>query len=315
MYIGIDLGGTNIAVGLVDENGKIIEKTSVPTLAERDYREIVKDMVSCAEEVTEKAGLSMSAVKAIGVGVPGSVDYERGRVAYACNLNFSDAPLSEEIQKYYNVPVALENDANAAALGEYIACGKNARVFVAITLGTGVGGGIIIDNKIFHGANGAGAELGHFTLVHNGLPCNCGKCGCWESYASVTALINQTKTAIAKYPESLMNTLVKEKGSVSGRTAFEAAKQGDKAAIQVVEKYIEYIADGILSIVNIFQPDQLVIGGGISKEGDYLLNPIIEYVRKYDYNKLFKKVEISTATLFNDAGIVGAALAAKADRK
>ena len=133
--------------------------------------------------------------------------------------------------------------------------------------------------------------------------------------AANAAAGNQTKTAIAKYPESLMNTLVKEKGSVSGRTAFEAAKQGDKAAIQVVEKYIEYIADGIVSIVNIFQPDQLVIGGGISKEGDYLLKPIIEYVRKYDYNKLFKKVEISTAALFNDAGIVGAALAAKADRK
>ena len=311
MYIGIDLGGTNIAVGLVDENGKILAKADTPTLAERDYTEIVADMIKLSEKVVSDAGFSMNDVKAIGVGTPGSVDYEKGTVAYANNLKFYDTPVAEEIKKYYDIPVVLENDANAAAFGEYIATGDGAKIFVAVTLGTGVGGGIIMDNKIFRGSNGAGAELGHFTLMHNGLPCSCGKNGCWESYASVTALINQTKVAMSKYPESLMNTIAKERGCVNGRTAFDAAKSGDKAAQQVVDKYIEYVADGIVSIVNIFQPDKLVVGGGISKEGDYLLNPVIEYVRKYDYNKLFKKVEITTATLYNDAGIIGAALAAK----
>ena len=311
MYIGIDLGGTNIAVGLVNENGKILAKDSTPTLAEREYPEIVKDMISLSEKVVKAAGFTMSDVKAIGVGSPGSIDYKNGRVAYANNIKFHNTPVREEINKYYDIPVFLENDANAAAFGEYIAAGEGAKVFAAITLGTGVGGGVIIDNKIFRGSNGAGAELGHFTLIHKGLPCTCGKYGCWECYASATALVNQTKVAMSKYPESLMNTIAKENGCVNGRTAFDAAKKGDAAAQQVVDKYIEYIADGIVSIVNIFQPEKLVIGGGISKEGDYLLKPVIEYVRKYDYNKLFEQTKITTATLYNDAGIVGAALAAK----
>jgi len=311
MYLGIDLGGTNIAVGLVDETGKILAKGSTPTLADREYPEIVKDMIATSEKVVKDAGFDMSVVEAIGVGSPGSIDYANGMVAYANNLKFYNTPLAEEIRKYYDVPVVLENDANAAAFGEYIANGNGAKIFAAVTLGTGVGGGIILDNKIFHGSNGAGAELGHFTLVHGGLPCTCGKNGCWESYASVTALINQTKVAMSKYPESLMNTIAKENGCVNGRTAFDAAKKDDAAAKQVVKKYIEYVADGIVSIVNIFQPEKLVIGGGISKEGAYLLDPVIEFVRKYDYNKNFERVEITTATLYNDAGIIGAALAAK----
>ncbi len=311
MYIGIDLGGTNIAVGLVNDSGKIVEQDSTPTLSPRSYKEIVKDMVKVSEKLVSKAGLTMKDIKAVGIGSPGSIDYEKGSVAYANNLAFNDAPLREEFQKYYNIPVILENDANAAAYGEYIANGDNSDVFVAITLGTGVGGGIIINKNIFKGSNGAGGELGHFTLVHNGVPCSCGKKGCWEAYASVTALINQTKAAMAKHPESLMHKLAEDHGSVSGRTAFDAAKKGDPAGREVVEKYIEYVADGLVSVVNIFQPDKVVVSGGISREGDYLLDPVREYVKKYDYNKLFKRVDIQTATLFNDAGIIGAAFAAK----
>ena len=311
MYIGIDLGGTNIAIGIVDEEGKIIVQGSTPTLSPRSYTEIVKDMVTLCEKLTAEAGISMNDIEAVGIGTPGSVDYEKGSVAYSNNLKFNDAPLRDEFQKYYNIPVVLENDANSAAYGEYIANGGDTGVFLAITLGTGVGGGIILDKKIFRGANGAGGELGHFTLVHNGALCSCGKKGCWEAYASVTALINQTKVAIEKHPESLMKSLAEENGHVSGRTAFDAAKKGDPAAKEVVDKYIEYVADGLVSIVNIFQPDKIVVSGGISKEGDYLLDPVREYVKKYDYNKLFKRTEIETATLYNDAGIIGAAFAAK----
>ena len=273
MYIGIDLGGTNIAIGIVDEDGKITVQGSTPTLSPRSYTEIVKDMVTLCEKLTAEAGISMNDIEAVGIGTPGSVDYEKGSVAYSNNLKFNDAPLRDEFQKYYNIPVVLENDANSAAYGEYIANGGDAGVFLAITLGTGVGGGIILDKKIFRGANGAGGELGHFTLVHNGALCSCGKKGCWEAYASVTALINQTKVAIEKHPESLMKSLAEENGHVSGRTAFDAAKKGDPAAKEVVDKYIEYVADGLVSIVNIFQPDKIVVSGGISKEGDYLLDP------------------------------------------
>lgn len=311
MYIGIDLGGTNIAVGVVDENGKIIAKDSCPTLSEREYTEIVKDMVMLSEKVVKDAGLEMKDIEAIGVGSPGSIDYKNGCVAYANNLKFKNTPIAAEIQKYYNIPVVLENDANAAAFGEYFASGNDAEVFVAITLGTGVGGGVIINKKIFRGFNGAGAELGHTVMVHDGLPCSCGRKGCWEAYASVTALISQTKAAMSKYPESLLNTIAKEQGTVNGKTCFDAAQQGDAAALQVVKKYAEYVGCGICNIINIFQPNKLVISGGVSKQGDYLLKPVIEYARKYDYNKLFEKTEITTATLFNDAGIIGAALAAK----
>ena len=310
-YLGVDLGGTNIAIGIVDKDGKILNKASVSTPSNGEYTDVVTAMIDLSKELISDNGLELSDFEAVGIGCPGSIDYQKGSVAYSNNLHFNDAPITAEFQKHWNIPVIIENDANAAAYGEYIVNGNNADVFVAITLGTGVGGGVIIDGKIFRGANGAGAELGHSVLVHNGLPCTCGRKGCWEAYAAATALVKQTKVAIEKHPESLMSQYAKERGKVNGRTAFDAAKKGDAAANEVVKKYIEYVADGIVNMVNIFQPNKVVIGGGISNEGEYLLSPIREYVKKYDYNKLFTPVEIDAATLLNDAGIIGAALAAK----
>lgn len=310
-YIGVDLGGTNIAVGIVDNNGNIVKKISSPTPSGNDYIKVVEAMVELCKKVVDETGLELSDIKAVGIGCPGSIDYKKGTVAYSNNLRFDDAPIKAEFQKHWDIPVILENDANAAAYGEYIVNGNGAQVFVAVTLGTGVGGGVVIDGKIFRGANGAGAELGHTVLIHNGLPCSCGRSGCWEAYASATALISQTKAAIEKHPESLMAKYAKENGKVNGRTAFDAAKQDDAAAKQVVETYIGYIADGITNMINIFQPNKIVIGGGISNEGEYILEPIREHVKKYDYNKLFARAEVTAATLRNDAGIIGAALAAK----
>lgn len=309
-FIGIDLGGTNIAVGIVDDNGNIIKKASTPTPSDEPYTVIVKRMVELTKQLADDVGISYDEIEAIGIGCPGSIDYKNGCVAYSNNLKMDNAPIRDEFKKYWNIPVVLENDANAAAYGEYIANNEELKVFVAITLGTGVGGGVIIDGKIFTGFNGAGGELGHITLVHNGLPCTCGKKGCWESYASATALIKQTKSGIEKYPDSIMAKIAKETG-VNGRTAFDAAKKGDEAGQKIVDQYLEYVADGILSMVNVFQPNKIVIGGGISNEGEYILKPIREFIKKFDYNKLFDRVEIDTAKLKNDAGIVGAALAAK----
>lgn len=311
LYLGVDLGGTNIAIGIVDQNGKILHKGSVPTPSTGEYKDVVAEMINLSKSLISDNGYKLSDFEAVGIGCPGSIDYKKGSVAYSNNLRFDDAPIAEEFKKHWNIPVILENDANAAAYGEYMINGDNADVFVAITLGTGVGGGVIIDGKIFTGANGAGAELGHSVLVHDGLSCTCGRKGCWEAYASATALVKQTKVAIEKHPESLMAQYAKERGKVNGRTAFDAAKKGDAAAQEVVDKYIKYVADGIVNMVNIFQPNKIVIGGGISNEGEYLLAPIREYVKKYDYNKLFTPAEIGVATLFNDAGIIGAALAAK----
>lgn len=308
MYIGIDLGGTNIAIGIVDENGKILKQGSRPTLATRHYSEIVKDMAELSLELVSECGLTINDIKAIGIGSPGTIDTENGVVLYSPNLEgWYNVPLAEELRKYIDLPIVIENDANAAAFGEYIANGNGSDYFVAITLGTGVGSGLIINKKIYRGFNGAATEFGHATLVHNGVTCGCGKKGCWEAYASVSALIRQTKEAIAKHPESPMANDEK----VSGRTAFDAAKAGDPIAQEVVDKYIEYVANGIFNIINMLQPEIIVIGGGISKEGDYLLNPINKYLSDNVYCDKVKQPEIKIATLRNDAGIVGAALAAK----
>lgn len=309
-YIGIDLGGTNIAAGLCDEKGNIICKDSTPTLKERELREVVADMAMIAKKVTAEGGVDLSEVKAVGIGCPGTVDNESGEVVFSNNIVMHHFPLVKIFKEYLDKPVVLENDANAAALGEYMTCGDGASSFVFMTLGTGVGGGIILDGKIYRGFNSAGAEIGHQTLVFGGKPCTCGRRGCLECYASVTALIEQTEEAIENNPDSFMAAWAKEKGRVSGRTAFECAKNGDPVAIAVRDRYIEYVAEGICSIINVLQPEILAIGGGISREGDGLLLPIKEYFAKNDYNKYMPKTDIRIAKLFGDAGIVGAAGAA-----
>lgn len=312
MYIGIDLGGTNIAAGLVDKSGKILHSASIPTLKERHWSEIVKDMASLAERIVTESGHNMNEITAVGIGCPGSIDKENGVVVYSNNIVMHNVPMAAEFRKYLDLPVFLENDANAAALGEYTTCGEGIDSFVFMTLGTGVGGGIILNGKVWSGFNGAGAEIGHQTLIFNGKPCTCGRRGCLEAYASVTALIEQTKEAIDAHPESLMNTWIAEHGKVTGRTSFECAKQGDAVAIAVRDRYIEYVAEGVCSIVNVLQPEILAIGGGISREGDILLDPIKNYFAVNDYNKHMKKTDIRIAKLFGDAGIVGAAKAAEA---
>lgn len=310
MYIGIDLGGTNIAVGLVNDQGDIILKKSAPTRKERSWKEIVKSMADLTKEVLQEAKCSVEAVKAVGIGSPGSIDNKRGMVVYANNLKFENAPVAEEFRKYINLPVNLENDANAAAYGEYVKCGNNAESFVFVTLGTGVGGGIVLDGKIYRGFNGAGAEIGHTVIRTKGEKCTCGRLGCWEAYASVTALVEQTKKKMAECPESKMHSIAKKYRDINGRVAFDAAKLDDKAAKEVCEAYISYIGEGLVNIINVFQPEKIVIGGGISKEGDRLLIPLKEYVEKYDYNKHMERTKIEIATLYNDAGIIGAAMAA-----
>jgi len=310
-YVGIDLGGTNIAAGLVSEDARILADMSIPTRAERSWQEIVADMADLSKKVIEKAGVDMSEVKGVGIGCPGSIDNENGICAYSNNLKMEHANIKEEFRKHLDLPVNLENDANAAALGEYEVNGQGAKSYVFITLGTGIGGGVILDGKIFRGFNGAGAELGHTVIVSDGTECTCGRHGCWEAYASVTALIRQTKVAMEKNPDSMMHELAKKEGKVSGRTSFDAAHAGDKAALEVVNQYFKYVAEGITNMVNVFQPEKIVIGGSISKEGDYLLKPVEEFVKKNDYNRYMPKAKVEIATLFGDAGIIGAALSAK----
>lgn len=310
-YIGIDLGGTNIAAGIVREDGKIVVQSSVPTLSQRPTDEIVKDMVFLSKQLIKDAELELNDIEAVGIGCPGTINFETGEVIYSNNIKMEHYMLAKEFQKYLNLPVKIDNDANCAAMGEYIVSGNNVPIFMFITLGTGVGSGLILNGKVFRGFNGAASEAGHITLVSGGEPCTCGKRGCWETYASVTALIRQTKVAMEKNPESLMHEIAKAEGKISGRTSFDAAKQGDKAAQAVVKQYAQYVADGIVSVENVLQPDIISVGGGISREGEYLLQPVCEYAAANGFNKFMPKTKIVTAQSFNDAGIIGAAMIAK----
>ena len=312
-YIGIDLGGTNIAAGLVNEDCKILYKESIPTRASRPAAEIAADMAALSRSVAQKAGVELSDVAWIGIGSPGSIDRANGVILYANNINFLKTPLAALIREHWDIPVYIDNDANAAALGEAFAgAAKGCNDAIMVTLGTGVGGGIIIDKKIYSGFNSNGAELGHTVIVANGRPCSCGRKGCWEAYASVTGLIADTKAAMEAHPESMMWEL--ENGSIadiSGKTAFIAAKKGDKVAQEVVAQYLDYVAIGITNLVNTFQPEVLCIGGAISKEGEYLLAPVRKFVERERYTRYCEQTELKIAALGNDAGIIGAAMLGK----
>lgn len=312
MYrIGVDLGGTNISVGVVDEDFNIIGRGKKKTNSPRPAEEIFEDIAKCISMAADDAGISLDDVNVIGVGTPGSVNDETGYIDYSNNLRFDKVPAKQMLEELTGKPCFFANDASCAALGElYAGAGKGCKNLIAITLGTGVGSGIVIDGKVFRGANSAGGEIGHTVINVNGAECTCGRKGCWESYASATALIAQTKQAMKENPESKMwNCAGNDIESVNGRTAFDAMRMGDEAAKAVVDKYINYVAVGIINVINVFQPDVLCVGGGICNEGETLLAPIRKYVVEERYSKYAQKqTEICKAQLGNDAGIIGAAM-------
>ena len=309
-YIGIDLGGTNIVAGVVDEQYNILAKASTKTNCPRPDREIARDMAKMAIQAVENAKLTMEQIEWIGIGTPGIANSRDGIIEYSNNLGFVNTPMVKYIQEDIDKPVFVENDANAAAYGEFVAgAAKGANNAVCITLGTGVGGGIIIDGKIYAGSNFAGAEIGHTVISVDGPQCTCGRKGCFEVFSSATGLIRMTKESMAKNPDSSMHKLVAERsGKVSARIAFDAMRMGDAAAKAVVDDYIKYLAAGITNTINAFQPDILCIGGGVCNEGDALLLPVKELVAKEVYTRNSKQnTQIVIAKLGNDAGIIGAA--------
>ena len=313
MYrLGIDLGGTNIVAGVVDEEYKIIAKASCKTNVPRPESEICDSMAEVAVKACEKAGISMDEVESIGIGVPGEVNPKTGVIEYSANLFFHNWEVVKMMNERLGKKVLIENDANAAALGEYLAgAAKGTKNAIAITLGTGVGGGIIINGKIYSGSNFAGAELGHMVIVKDGKECGCGRKGCWEAYSSATGLINMTKAKILseKLDYSYMLKLADgDINKVNGKTAFDAAASGDSDAQEVLNEYFSYLATGLVNIINIFQPDVLCIGGGISNQGENLLRPLRKIIEEERYTKHNdKQTVLCTCSLANDAGIIGAA--------
>ena len=315
MYrIGVDLGGTNIAAAIVSEDYKIIKKMSVPTGRERDASYIMDDMAELCRNLCREAGIELSDIEAVGIASPGVANHTDGVVEYSCNLGFRKFPICRELSNRLGIEnVHVENDANAAAWGEAVAgAAKGTRNSVMITLGTGVGGGVIIDGKVFSGFNYAGAELGHVVIEKDGRPCGCGRKGCWEAYSSATALINMTKEKLEECEKSgrktAMTDLVAKHGKVSGRTAFDGMRAGDRAAHEVVDTYLGYLSCGLINMINIFQPEVLSIGGGISGEGQALIDMMIYVIKKEQYGSDFvEHTKVCIAELGNDAGLIGAA--------
>jgi len=307
---GIDLGGTNIKAGIVDENQKILMQDSLPTHAERPYDEIIKDMAVLINGLLEKMKISKDELKGIGVGSPGTIDADTGTIIYSNNIQWKNVALAQELGKYFECAVKVSNDANCAALGEVKAgaAKENSNVLL-ITLGTGVGSGIVIDGKIYEGAHAGGAELGHTLLKMGGELCTCGRRGCVESYASATALIRDAKRMAKQHPSSKLNELCGgDLSKMNGKVPFDAAEEGDKAAAEVVENYISYLGEAIVNFVNIFRPDVVLLSGGICNQGEKLTGPLNDYIQdKCFAGDMAFVPSVKCAVLGYHAGIIGAA--------
>ena len=310
MRLGVDIGGTNIAVGIVNDEGNILAAGSRPTKPERRYELIAKDIAEISIELIKRSNLNIKDIKSMGIGVPGVADSQRGVVIRAVNLFWTKVPLAKEIKKYIDLPIYMDNDANVAALAEGVfGAGRGSKSSVTITLGTGVGSGFILEGKIYNGAHHFAPEIGHIVIGDNGIRCNCGKIGCLETYASATALIREGKKAAERNPSSLILKFAKgKKEDITAKNVIDAAKQFDEDAMQIMNEYIKYLAVGIVNVINLFDPEVIIIGGGIANAGEFLLKPLKKEVAE---NILFKDLpyaDIKKAELGNDAGIIGAAI-------
>lgn len=319
MYrIGIDLGGTNIAAGIVDETGRLMAKRSEPTGLPKAAQALAQDIRELAGRLLEENGLDFKQVRSAGIGIPGTVNQENGSVEYANNFGFEQVPFVNMLRALFPCPLYAENDAKAAAWGEYrYGAGRGVSSLLAVTLGTGVGGGLILDGKIWEGFNGAAGEIGHMVIRRGGRPCTCGRRGCLEAYASASALCALAKERAGQTPDSMLNlSCGGDLEKLNGRAVFDCADQGDPAAAAVLDEFLDSLAEGVANLVNILQPEAVLIGGGLSGAGDQLLLPLKEKAYPLFYSRLSEKnPEILLAELGNDAGIIGAAVLeeAKAD--
>ena len=311
MYSGIDVGGTNLKAGLVNEEGTIVavERTPLDFQGPEPFAETLAQL---AAAVMERGGVEVKDVAYVGMGIPGAV--KGGEILYTANIPMKNVPLEALFRKHLDLPVLLGNDADCAAVGEWsCGVGRGTKHFIVITLGTGVGGGMILNGKLYSGC-GAGGEVGHIVIKQDGVPCNCGRRGCWEAYASATGLIRETKEAMEQHPESALHAVAAANGGVEGRTAFQAAEQGDETALAVCRAYAEYLAAGLTNLVNILHPEAVALGGGVAAAPEHLLlEPVREIVARECYARHVDQVpRIIRAELGNDAGIIGAAMLGRA---
>lgn len=308
-YIGIDLGGTNVAAGVTDKDGRLLGKASIP--CPRGAEAIADAMAESARLAAKEAEIPLEQCGSVGVASPGTIDPAEGMVFHAFNLGLENVPLARMVsERMGGMPTYLENDANAAALGEFVSgAGKGKNSLVAVTLGTGVGSGAVLEGKLYTGFNYAAFEAGHTVIHRGGRPCTCGRKGCWEAYASATGLIKSTREAMAAHHDSALWQFAPTLEEVNGKTPFDAAQAGDDVAREVLAEYIEDLACGLANLINIIQPQVLCIGGGICKQGEYLMAPLRDALDREEFTRDAKRrCQVVTALLGNDAGIIGGAM-------
>ena len=310
IYIGIDVGGMSIKAGAVDENGVILCKDTCPTGVERGYEAVIRDIAQLGIAVAEKSGHTMADVKAIGIGIPGIMDQRTGIVPFCTNLAWHDVPIIAEMKKYTDVPVFVDNDATVAGLAESVAgVSAGCKDSVFITLGTGVGGGVVMNGRVFSGAHGVATEIGHMTVVDGGEPCTCGKRGCWERYASATALIREGRRLCEAKPDCALAKAVNgDVAQVTAKHVIDLAKAGDPDCEKLFDNYVHYLVIGLSNMINLYDPEMFVLGGGVSHAGSFLLDAVREKLPKYVFFKTMPYARIELAKLTNDAGIIGAAM-------
>lgn len=310
VYVGFDVGGTGVQVGVVNEKGEILCKGNMVTRTDIPVTEQIKAMADCALDTIARSGYTLDDVKSLGAGLPGVVDPRTGHIAFCPNLGWQDVDFAGEMRKHIDKPVLMDNDATVAALAENVAgvsAGAHSSVF--LTLGTGVGGGIVLGGKVWSGAHGIGSEIGHMVIELDGKLCNCGNRGCLERYCSATAIILAAREAIGQYHNSAI--LAKAEGDpmkINAKMVFDAAKEGDELGMLLFRDYVKALAHGIVGIINVIDPEVIALGGGVSRAGAFLLDALREEVARLVLYKSMPYARIELAKLGPDAGIIGAAM-------
>jgi glucokinase len=313
VYLGIDVGGTGIKVGVIDGSGNLLIQGETPTLAGRSFSEIIRDMGVCALDALERGGYVVSDVAAVGVGVPGVADQETGVVVFCTNLGWHNVPLRTELQKYIDRPVFIGNDATVAGYAESVyGLGAGSHSSVFLTLGTGVGGGIVIGGRPWSGFHGVGSEIGHMPMDIEGEPCTCGNNGCLERYCSATAIIRMGRQAALQHPDSALYTACSGNvDKIDAKTVIDCAKEGDDTAMKVFHRYVNYLCMALDGIIAFFDPEVIILGGGVSKAGNFLLNAVRERLKDYILFKDLPYSRVEIARLGANAGMIGAAMLGK----
>ncbi|MFV9510614.1 ROK family glucokinase [Tepidibacillus sp. LV47] len=309
IYVGVDLGGTTIKMGLISKIGELIFETEIPTRTKDGYQAIIDDIVQNVRKIASDFGLTWEQVKGMGMGIPGLLDIDAGIVRMAPNLKWKDLSIKQILENELLIPVKIENDANVAAIGEaWVGAGKGFKHVIMATIGTGIGGGIIVDGKILHGKNGMAAELGHIPISDKGIVCGCGNVGCLETVSSATGIIRMAKEVVAKEKDSILTERYKGKlDEITAKSVLDAAKEKDKEAMAIVKEAAYLLGKALATVANLFDPEIIIIGGGVSKAGNILFEPIREAFYQHGLKNIVKNVQIVPATLGNTAGIIGAA--------